>query len=326
MKLFKKAAALILGLCAAFTCFFAASCSVSDDGETTIVCTIFPQYDWVLQILGDNPSDINVVYLLDDGKDLHSYSASAEDIKTLRHAELFIYVGGESDESWVDKAISSSKTGALTIALMDEVTVVEEEYVEGMEAEEEDGGDETEYDEHVWLSLRNAQTLVSVIAEKICEIDPENAATYTANANAYNAELAALDGEYAAAVQSAANDTLIFADRFPFKYLVDDYDINYYAAFKGCSSQESASFETLRYLANKLIELDIKHIMVIETSNQTIANDVISHVKTLGGNTSDMDILVLNSCQSVTAADAAAGTNYLDVMKSNLETLKTALN
>ncbi len=326
---FKKAAALALGLTAIFTTAFAASCSETvDDGKNTIVCTIFPQYDWAVQILGDRADDFNLVLLTESGADLHNYSASASDIKTLRYAELFIYVGGESDE-WVESAISSSKTSAITIAMLDEVDVVEEEYKEGMEEEDEEdegGEEETEYDEHVWLSLKNARTLVNVIAEKICEIDPENAQTYTQNADAYCAELAALDGEYESCVQSAENNTLLFADRFPFKYLVDDYGLDYFAAFKGCSSQETASMNTIKYLAQKVIDLNLKYVMVIETSDKSIANSVISWVATLGGDNSDIGILVLNSCQSVTASDVSSGVNYLDIMKDNLETLKTALN
>ena len=326
MKLFKKAAALILGLCAAFTCMFAASCSYTDDDRSTIVCTIFPQYDWVIQILGGEADNFNLVLLTESGVDMHNYQVTTEDLVTIKYAELFIYVGGESDE-WVEDAIATTKTEAVTIALLDEVDAVEEEYKEGMEAEKEDGNEEeTEYDEHVWLSLRNAQTLVNAIAEEICGVDPENAATYRSNAAAYIAELAALDGEYTATVESATYDTLLFADRFPFKYLVDDYNLDYYAAFKGCSAQETASASTISYLANKIIELGLKHIMVIETSDQSIANTVKNTVANLGGDTSDMDILVLNSCQSVTASAIKAGTTYLGIMKENLEVLKAALN
>lgn len=321
---FKKAAAFILGLCSIFTASFAAACAAEDDGQTTIVCSIFPQYDWVMQILGDNPEDIDVVLLTNSGTDLHSYSASANDIKTLKYAELFIYVGGESDE-WVDDAVTSSKTNAICVSMIDEVEAVEE--ADAVE-DEDDGedGEETEYDEHVWLSLRNAQTLVSVIAEKICEVDAENADTYRENAAAYNAGLAALDGEYQAVVEAATYDTLIFADRFPFIYMMNDYGLSYYAAFKGCSSQETASANTMLYLAQKLIDLNLKHVIVLETSDQSIAKSVISKVAEKGGDNSDIDILVLNSCQSVTSSAINSGTTYLGIMKDNLEVLKQALN
>lgn len=332
-SIFKKTAALVLGICAALTASsVAASCAAEDDGETTIVCTIFPQYDWVREILGDEAENFNLVLLTESGTDLHNYQASASDIKTLKYAELFIYVGGESDE-WVDSAITSSKTNALTVSMIDEVDAVEEELKEGMEDEEEgDGGEEeTEYDEHVWLSLKNAQTLVKVIAEKICEIDPENAATYNANANAYIAELAALDGQYTAAVESATYDTLLFADRFPFIYMVNDYGLDYYAAFKGCSSNETASMNTLKYLAQKVIDLGLKHVIAIETtdtsSSSSTARQVLSYVSTLSNNTyTGVDILVLNSCQSITASSVTAGTTYLGIMKDNLEVLEQALN
>ncbi len=334
-SIFKKTAALVLGACAVFTtASYAASCASGDDGETTIVCTIFPQYDWVREILGDEAENFNLVLLTESGTDLHNYQASANDIKTLKYAELFIYVGGESDD-WVEDTITSSKTSAITISMIDEVDAVEEEFKEGMTEEDEehdhdDSEEETEYDEHVWLSLKNAQTLVSVIAEKICEIDPENAATYRENAVAYNAELSALDGQYKAVVDSATYNTLLFADRFPFIYMVNDYGLDYYAAFKGCSSNETATMSTLKYLAQKVIDLDLKHVIAIETtdtsSSSSTARQVLSYVDSLGGDSSGIDILVLNSCQSITASSVTAGTTYLSIMKDNLEVLEQALN
>ena len=220
-----------------------------------IVTTIFPEYDWVREILGDKADSAEITMLLDNGVDLHSYQPTADDLIKLSDCDLFVYVGGESDE-WVEDALkSAANRDRKVIRLLDALgdSVKEEETVEGMQEEEEDH-EEKEYDEHVWLSLKNAKTLVGAISAALQELDPGNKDTYAANADAYGQKLSALDAEYQKAVSAGTYKTLLFGDRFPFRYLVDDYGLSYYAAFAGCSAESEASFETVSFLARKVDE------------------------------------------------------------------------
>ncbi|MCD7723334.1 MAG: metal ABC transporter substrate-binding protein [Clostridiales bacterium] len=292
-------------------------------GRLSVVCTIFPQYDWVSQITAG--ADVEIELLLDSGVDLHSYQPTAEDIVAISNSDLFIYVGGESDE-WVDEAMQSISSGGITaVNLLDVLgsQAKEEETVEGMESTEDadEDGEEAEYDEHVWLSLKNAQSFCSYIAQQLIELDPENADLYEQNAGAYIAELSELDGEYEQAVGTAERDTLLFCDRFPFRYLTDDYSLNYYAAFSGCSAETEASFETISFLAGKVDELGLSSVIILDGSDGSIAKTVIENTQSGG-----VRILSLNSMQSITASDVADGASYLDIMRENLEVLATALN
>ena len=281
-----------------------------------IVTTIYPEYDWVMNILGDNPAGAEVILLTDNGVDLHSYQPTAEDIMNIT-----------TSDGWAADALAGASDGPDTVSLLEALgdSAKEEEVVEGMEAEEEhEEGEEQEeapeYDEHVWLSLRNASALVDSITSALSQADPENSETYAANASAYKEKLAALDAEYEKAVSEAPVKTLLFGDRFPFRYMTDDYGIDYYAAFVGCSAETEASFETVTFLANKLDELGLKSVMTIEGSDQKLANTII---KT--SSSGDQQILTLDSIQSVTDEDIANGNDYLAKMTNNLEVLKEAL-
>jgi len=297
------------------------------DGEKktkSIVATIFPQYDWVRNILGDNPAGIELTLFLDKGVDLHSFQPTADDILALSDCDLFIYVGGESD-AWVDKALAEAgnpevRTVNLLEALGDGAR--EEEVVEGMQEEDEDDEEEDgpEYDEHVWLSLRNAQKLVEVIADAVAETDAENAALYRKNAEAYNGKLADLDARYARAVEQSSAKTLLFGDRFPFRYMTEDYGLDYYAAFVGCSAETEASFETIAFLAGKVDELGLSCVMTIEGSDHRIAETIIANTAS-----KDQQILTMDSLQSVTGAAVEEGADYLAMMEKNLTVLEEAL-
>ena len=306
-----------------------------------IVATIFPEYDWVRQILGDEAKNAELTLLLDNGVDLHSYQPTADDIAKISECDLFIYVGGESD-GWVKDALKEGKNpDRKVINLLEALgnNTKEEEVVEGMQAEEEEhestaagesaaAGESSEaeeeegpeYDEHVWLSLRNARELCETIAEDLKSLDSAHASVYDANLKKYEGELDALDQQYQQAVNAAGNKTLLFGDRFPFRYLVDDYGIKYYAAFVGCSAETEASFETVSFLAKKMDELGLKHVMTIEGPDKKIAATVIENTKD-----KNQDVLALNSMQSVTSKDIEAGETYLGVMQQNLEVLKKAL-
>ena len=471
----------------------------TDDGKLKVVTTIFPEYDWVKEIAGDEISNIDLTMLLDNGVDLHSYQPTSEDILKISDCDLFVYVGGESD-IWVDDALKNATNKDMqVINLLDVLkdSIKTEESMPGMQAEEghnhgyahfedsdvqdrtlsdwdgdwqsvypylqdgvldevmekkaesgektaeeykeyyengyktdvsqitidaenntmcfvkngvaskatyeykgyqiydyesgsrgvryffeatsgdadapkyvqfsdhgiapgkaehfhiyagNDGFDalseemenwptyypadmsgkeiaedmleheEKEYDEHVWLSLKNAQTLCKAIAEALETADPEHKDVYAANVDSYLEKLSSLDGQYQDAVANGSQKTLLFGDRFPFRYMVDDYGLKYYAAFAGCSAESEASFETISFLAKKVDELGLKNIMTIENSDQKIA-------KTIRDNTKDknQEILSLDSMQSTTSEDVKNGTTYLSVMESNLDVLKKAM-
>lgn len=299
-----------------------ASCSgkTEEQHKLSIVCTTFPQYDFLKNILG---SDEGLTLLIDDGADLHSFEPTAQDIIKIGSADLFVYIGGNSDR-WVESAIKSANNPALkTLALMDTVDTLEEEYVAGMEHEEEEhleahSGSHAEEDEHIWLSVRNAEKMTSALCDAVCGIDPENSEKYKANADSYSAKLSELDRYFSAAVDGAKRKTLLFADRFPFRYLTEDYGLSYYAAFAGCSSESEASFKTMAFLIDKTKELSLPVVLTIDGSDGSIAKTVC---EATGAKTAE-----LNSCQSVTAKDIENGVNYLDIMKNNFEVILEALN
>ncbi len=317
----------------------------SSGGKKSIVTTIFPEYDWVMNILGDMKDDYDVTMLLDKGVDLHSFQPTVTDIAKISKCDLFIYVGGESDE-WVEDALSEVTNSDMQVLNLLDIlgeSVKEEEIVEGMEYEHdhdhdhEDGDahdhedgeyhdhdheeEETEYDEHVWLSLRNTAVICDSIEKAIEKIDTDNAGLYRSNLEAYKQKLNALDGQYKDAVASSKEKTLLFGDRFPFRYLVDDYGLSYYAAFAGCSAESEASFETIVFLSGKMDELGLKHVMTIESSDGKIADTIVQNTAS-----KDQDVLTLDSMQSVTSENVKTGVSYLSIMEGNLEVLKKALN
>lgn len=308
---------------------FCASCNQNtNDAKMNIVTTIFPEYDWVMNILGEKKDNANVTLLLDSGVDLHSYQPTPKDIVTVSKCDLFIYVGGESDD-WVDGALKQATNKKMkTINLMDVLgdSIKEEEVIEGMEGEEEgeeeseEGEEEVEYDEHVWLSLKNAQIIVNEIGKTLCDIDKDNADYYQNNVTGYVNSLKDLDARYAQVVKDGNKDTILFGDRFPFRYLVDDYNLKYYAAFVGCSAETEASFETMVFLANKVDELGLKVIYKIENSNHRIAESVKENTKN-----KDQQILVMDSIQSASTKEYQEGRNYLSIMEQNLVALKEGL-
>ena len=295
----------------------------SEGDKLQIVAAIFPIYDWVQNILGENPGDAEVNMLLDTGVDLHSYQPSADDIMQISACDIFIYVGGESDK-WVEDALKEAVNKDMVVINLLNVLgdqVKEEELIAGMEGEEEEGEEEEpEYDEHIWLSLRNASVLTDHIAGAIAEADAANADAYMANAEAYKEKLDSLDAEYQEAVSAAEKDTLLFGDRFPFRYMTDDYGLSYFAAFPGCSAETEASFETIVFLADKVNELSLSSILTIEGSDHKIAETIRESTKSR-----DQQILTMNSMQSTTLEDAEGGTSYLSIMEDNLEVLKEAL-
>ncbi len=358
----KKMISLVISLALVLSCMLPAA--VAEEKKINVVTTIFPIYDWTREVVGEN-DHVQITLLLDSGVDLHSYQPTAADIMKIATCDVFIYVGGESDE-WVKDALKEAVNPNMIVINLVEAMgedIKMEEIVEGMEHEHEehdegdkdheheehDEGDKDhdhddehhesdahedheedhdhehehgeEPDEHVWLSLRNARKLVSVIASALGQADPAHAETYRANAAAYNEKLAALDRDYEQAVSGAAFRTVLFGDRFPFRYLVDDYNLSYYAAFSGCSAETEASFQTILFLAQKTDELKLPAVLTIEGTNHKIAETVISTTTA-----KNQKLLTMNSMQGITQRDAAAGATYLSIMQDNLEVLKLALN
>lgn len=295
--------------------------------QVQIVTTIFPLYDWTRQILGTQAQDkTNLQFLLGDGVDFHNYQATAKDIMTVSEADLLVYVGGTSDQ-WIREACEQNPNpDRVEINLMELLSdrLKTEELVEGMEhdheEEEHDHEEDAVYDEHVWLSVKNAEIVCDALTDALAQLLPESAQQLEQNAEAYQAELSALDAQFQQAADSAATKTLLFADRFPFRYLTDDYGLSYYAAFTGCSTDTQASFETISFLAQKVGELSLKTILTIDDSNGKIAQTV---AQSSGGTAPE--IITMNSMQSITRAQADEGTTYLSVMQENLSVLRTAL-
>lgn len=327
-----------------------------NSNKISIVCTTFPQYDWVKNILGEEAERFNVTLLLDNGVDMHSYQPAVKDIATAGSSDLFIYVGGESD-TWVEDALKEAKNKDLkAINLMETLgnSIKEEEVVEGMQEERESLGhsheksskekqeqtqkeshensqeingqkeaadEEPEYDEHIWLSIRNAEIMVKNIEKAIEQLDSDNAKVYQNNAENYIKKLDTLDKQYANTIQNAKYKAILFGDRFPFRYMADDYDLKCYAAFAGCSAETMAGFETVTFLAKKADELRLPVILTIENSDGRIAEAVKSNTTK-----KNQKILAMNSLQSVTKEQLADGITYLQVMQENLSVLSEALN
>lgn len=304
------------------------------DGRYKIVCTTFPQYDWVKQIIGDDDR-FNVKLLLGNGVDMHSYQPTVDDMYQVATADMFVYVGGSSDK-WVSDALKNARNKNMKVVNMMEVIgdkAKVEELVEGMQEEKHDShshsddvqehsedDEELEYDEHMWLSLSNAMIITQELADNLKQIDSDNADQYEANAKAYIGRLKELDNRYREAVSGAANKTIMFGDRFPFRYLADEYGLKYYAAFPGCSAETEASFETVTFLSGKADELGLKAIYVIENSDKRVAQTIVKNTKT-----KNQEIIAMNSMQSVSNKDIAAGVNYIGIMEDNLAALKKGL-
>lgn len=283
--------------------------------KISIVATIFAPYDFAREIAGDKA---NVTMLLPPASESHSYEPTPQDIIAIQNCNVFIYVGGESDE-WVDGVLDSMDTSKMKIVtLMDCVEVLEEEIVEGMEAEEEEGEEEeVAYDEHVWTSPRNAKLIVQKISDTLCEVNPDNASIYKANTESYLAKLDELDAKFQSVAFNAARKVVVFGDRFPFRYLTDAYGLEYFAAFPGCSTETEPSAQTIAFLINKIKDENIPVVFHIELSNEKIANTI--------SESNGAKVLLLHACHNITKDDFQNGVSYLDLMNRNVDALKEAL-
>ena len=309
----KRAAILIGILCLAMT-----GCAREQKSESiSVVAVIFPEYDWARQIIG-NESGVSLHLLVDEGVDPHSFQPSVADMVTVSECDLLIYGGDESD-AWLEDVLKKpSGKDMRTVALLPLLgeKAYAEEIVAGMQISEP----EDETDEHVWLSLRNAALFCTAIAQELKALDPEHADAYQANLERYLKQLYALDEAYQQTVQAGSKDTIVVCDRFPYRYLTEDYGLHYYAAFPGCSAETGASFETVVFLAERAKELALNALIITETGDDRLARTVAENA-----DRGQMSVFTLNAMQSV-SLEQAAGTDYLTIMEQNRQALAAALD
>ena len=319
----------LLVLCLLLSAFSLFSCAEKkDDGKLHIVCTLFPQYDWLRNIVSGSQS-IELDLIIANGNDPHSYQPTAADIMTISNCDILIYVGGDSDE-WVKKAIERSKNDNIQTIVLTELEGVNVYGISASSHSHEghshgdghDGHSHSALDEHIYLSLRNAMASVREITEILCEKDPASKELYKENSDIYLEKLLALSSELALAVGSVPEEErfVLFADRFPFVYLLSDYGVHYAAAFEGCTTDVDADFDTVLRLIHEADEHNVKYIAVTESSDKALAETVISSTKT-----KNQKILTFNSMQAISRQKINGGATYLSIMEENAKALKTAL-
>ncbi|MCR5665612.1 MAG: metal ABC transporter substrate-binding protein [Eubacterium sp.] len=299
-----------------------ASSGVNTD-KIQVTATLFPQYDWMRQIIGEDNEYIELNLINDSGTDLHSYQPTVQDVALMSESDLLVYTGGESEEWVLDMQQEAANDKLQIVSLLDvlgEQAVAEEEVGAKAERTHSHTEEELEYDEHVWLSVKNAMMYVQYLSNMIVQLDPEHADTYEANTKAYLAKLEALDEQYQTVVDNASSSTLVYADRFPFRYMVEDYGLTYYAAYSGCSADTQVTFETITSLAAYMDQTEANAILIIDNSDESLAKTVLKYT-----NNPNRQILKMKSLQSATKSQIAEGLNYLDVMNENLAVLEKAL-
>lgn len=315
----KKSISVILIICLLLCALSLVACDTFDSGKTSIVCTIIPEYDWILNVLGDEKDNFDIKCLCSNGVDVHSYQASINDTIRISSCDMFVYAGGESQE-WVDDVLANAKKkDKIVIKELDVIgdrALVEEEI--GEHEHEHEHEHEEELDEHVWLSLINAQLVVSEIAKQLGNLDPANKDKYLSNAAAYNTQLSLLDEKYKEAVQQSDKKVLLFGDRFPFRYMVEDYSLSYYAAFSGCSTEVNASVGMIIDLAKKVDDNNLSTVLRLEDSDGRIAQKIME-------SSSATQVLIMDSMQAITMKKYNSGHTYLYAMTSNLDVIKLAL-
>ncbi len=317
----KKIITLLLSLVLVAGVFSGCNGGKTDNAKYSVVCTVFSEYEWTREIAaGDDDTEVKL--LGGKGVDLHNYQPTIKDVAEISRCDMFVYVGGISD-GWTKNVLSSAENKNMrTVKLFDVLSsrLKEEDEEDDHDHDHDHDHDETEYDEHLWLSLKNAVIVAEKIKDELTAMNPDKGELYASNFAAYKQKLQALDGEYAAAVSSAKVKTLVFADRFPFRYMTEDYGIEYFAAFPGCSSQSEISPAKIMSLAAKIDEYKLKCVVILSESTEDAAKSVID--KTTDKN---QKIVKLDSLQSVSTKDIQNGKTYLSAMQSNLSALKTAL-
>ena len=316
---------LLVFVVAVFSIVSLTGCNKNKDNENklTIVTTNFPSYDFARAVVKDN-KDVELKMLLKPGAESHDFEPTPQDIIDIKNSDLFIYTGGESDE-WISDILDDIDTDKTkVIKMMDLVDVKEEEIVEGMEDEEHEeeeehhDEEEVEYDEHVWTSPVNAIKIVNALRDEVVSIDNDNKKVYEDSAKEYIDKLEKIDNEFKDIVKNAKRKEIIFGDRFPLRYFVDEYNLKYYAAFPGCSAQTEASAKTISYLVDKVKEDKIPVVFHIELSNGKIAEAISKET--------GAKVLEFNTAHNISQKDFDAGVTYVDIMEENTKVLKEALN
>ena len=285
----------------------------------TVMTTIFPPYDMAREIAKDKAL---VKQLLPAGAESHTFEPSPQDIIAIQNSDLFIYTGGESDV-WIEDILASmGEKAPETLKLTDCVQMLSAETVEGMENDHHHEHDEDchheEYDEHVWTSPKNAIEISKAICEKMAQLDSSNSESYNANLKSYIAELEKLDGELSSVMENAKRNLIVVGDRFPFRYLTEHYNIEYFAAFPACGNQGDAAAATVAFLTDKVKENQIPAVLYIEFSNHKVADAIAE--------SAGVKTALLHSCHNVSKEELEGGASYITLMKNNIETLKMVLN
>lgn len=308
---FKKPVAAVLAVL-----FFVSAVLLSVSGTVnvyskkgiSVVATSFPGYDFARQITGENAE---LTMLLSPGEESHTFEPTASDIQKIKNCDVFIYGGGESDE-WVRKALKGIDAKNITVLSMTEITgTVKEQLTEGMEGE-----DEGEDDEHVWTSPVNAKKIVQKLSDAICEKDRQNSKIYKENTEKYLSQLSMLDSEFKALSKLAQGKYIVVGDRFPFRYLCDEYGFSYYAAFPGCSAQNEANAVTIAFLINKVRQENVPVVFKVDLSSGLVAKSI--------ADSTGKKVLTLYSCHTLSAEDFKNGETYISLMKRNIESMKEA--
>lgn len=301
-----------------------ASCANSSNGmdndKISVICTAFPQYDWVREIAGERLENFEIILLTDNGIDMHSYQPTVDDIIKISDCDLIISVGGSS-EKWVEDAVKNSSNPDVHQIKLIEVLGEKALFTDFAHNCDDEHDHTGEYDEHVWLSLKNSMIFCEEIAENMAELDSDNAELYDANCRNYIEQLSQLDLSVQEGVESADHSTLLFADRFPFRYFINDYGLEYCAAFDGCTSDSEASFDTIFTLSETINKLGLDTVLTVDGSDGKIAQTVVSNTKT-----KNQQILLLESIQSVSRDEIDNGATYLSFMQSNVQTILKALH
>ena len=310
----KKSILIIL-----FYIFLLVSCNskiLNKEKKLKVVTTIFPIYDFTKNIIGDN--DIDLQMIVKPGTEIHSFNATPSDIIDIQNCDVFIYIGGES-EIFADKVINSIYTNNKKIVkLLDYVVALDEEIIEGMENTDDDDHTEHIYDEHIYTSPKNAILIVDAIAKTMQEVDIKNADTYKANAKKYNEQIEILDNKIRKIIDSSKRKIIVFGDRFPFRYLVNEYNLEYRAPFTGCSSQVDVSPKTISYLIKYINDNNIPYLFTIELSNEKIVNTLVEQT--------GAKKLKLHSAQNISREEFNSGIGYLDIINDNIKSLEIGLN
>ena len=311
-------ALVVILLVAGIAVFKGGSKKNEGSNKIQIVVSNFASYDFLRAIIGEN-DNVELTFLLGAGKDTHSYEPTAQDLIKLQNADLFVYIGGEA-EKWSDKVLSSLELESTkVICIADYVDKLEEEEIDGAEAEEEENEEEGAFDEHIWTSPKNAIKMVEALEKEMAELDNQNSEKYNENAQNYIAQIEEIDRKIQEVIDNKVRDRLVFADKMPMQYFINYYGLEVSAAFSGCSTETEPSASTIAYLENKVKEENIPVVLYIELNDGRVAKTIADEA---GDNCQAMQIQTLHN---ISKDDFDNGGTWVSLMTRNIEVLKKAL-